>query len=269
MGVPVVYFHVGLGKTGTKFLQYNVFPYFRGIEYIQRTRYARAVELIRRGGAGRYFVSNEFDQQLEREVKYFSGHFPDARVIIVFRQQDGWIASQYRRFVKNGFPGPFREFFDIRKDEGWWKQEELYYLPKIRLVEDHFTQPPLVLIYEDMRKDPMAFIDRIARFLGAEYEMGAISLKPKHTSYSKKQLHLRRKVSQLFGRPSYQYSSNKILHWLQVRSRLLFSYLVMYSAVFWPDSHFREPLIPQDELDEVRKHYAADWEAVLKRADRV
>ena len=116
--LPEIYFHVGMGKTGSKYIQYRVFPKFKGIRYIQRTSYNRAKKIIQKEDALKYLVSNEFDQQLEEEVKYWASTFPDTHPIIVFRRQDSWIASQYRRFIKNSYTFSFSEFIDLKNDQG-------------------------------------------------------------------------------------------------------------------------------------------------------
>jgi hypothetical protein len=41
-----IYFHVGLGKTGTKFLQHEFFPKITGIYYIKPQKYIRAKSII-------------------------------------------------------------------------------------------------------------------------------------------------------------------------------------------------------------------------------
>jgi len=146
-----IYFHVGLGKTGSTFLQYNVFPKLKGVHYIQRTRYKQAIDIIKRTKHQRYFVSNEFDQQLEEEVLRFSSVFPNTTPIIVFRRQDEWIASQYRRFIKNGHTFPFNEFIDLENDTGYFKIKDLQFYDMIGLLKKHFTKPPLVLFYNDMK----------------------------------------------------------------------------------------------------------------------
>jgi len=122
-----IYFHVGLGKTGTTFLQYNVFNKLKGVYYIQRTKYKKAIKIIGQGAAEKYFISREFDQQIEVEVMQFAKHYPNTTAIIVFRRHDGWIASQYRRFVKNGYICSFEEFLDLEHDSGIFKIKDLTY----------------------------------------------------------------------------------------------------------------------------------------------
>ncbi|MCB0755510.1 MAG: hypothetical protein KDB98_07960, partial [Flavobacteriales bacterium] len=161
-GSKNIYFHVGTGKTGTTFLQYRVFPKLKGLYYIQRTRYPNAVNIIKASNHSSYLVSREFDQQLENEVKAFSHHFLNAVPIIVFRRHDSYIASQYRRFVKNGFAGSFSDFFNLERDNGRFRKQDLEYVRQINILEQHFTQKPIVLIYEDMQKDALGFISSLA-----------------------------------------------------------------------------------------------------------
>lgn len=262
-----VFFHVGLGKTGTTYLQYAFFPKLKGIHYIQRTRYQHAHEIISRTNYSSYLVSREFDQQLEDEVAKFSRHYPDASVIIVLRRHDQWIASQYRRFAKNGIHVDFNEFFDIDNDQGQWKQADLEYMRKLKIIEKYFSQKPLVLFQDELRADPYAFFDKIAAYTGSSYDKAAISLKPVHRSYSDKQLKAVRKLSKILFPTHEKYSRKTLRGWLQWRRIQLTSYAIMHSARFMPESWFRNTeLIPREPLEKIRQHYAADWEACKEYA---
>ncbi len=98
-----IYFHVGLGKTGTKFLQHEFFPKITGIYYIKPQKYIRAKSIIldclkkNKNQNLKFLISCEFDKQFERETEDFSKFFPDTGIIIVFRRHDEWILSQYKR----------------------------------------------------------------------------------------------------------------------------------------------------------------------------
>lgn len=258
-----IYFHVGLGKTGTTYLQYELFPKLKGIYYIQRTRYQNAIDIINKTNHPSYLVSREFDQQLPEEVAHFSKHFPDAKVIIVFRRHDGWIASQYRRFAKNGIHVDFNTFFDIDNDRGQWKQADLNYMAKIKIIESHFSQRPLVLFQDDLKVDPYAFFDKIAAYTHTTYDKSAISIDAVHTSYSDKQLKAVRKFSKYLFPAQEKYSRKTLRGWLQWRRTQLTSYVIMGVAYLLPDSWFSDiELVPQAQLDKIRAHYADDWEQV-------
>ncbi len=264
-----IYFHVGTGKTGTTFLQYRVFPKMEGIFYIQRTRYQRAARIIQRTHHPKYLVSREFDQQLEAEVTAFAQAFPEARPIIVFRRHDSYIASQYRRFVKNGFTGPFEAFFDLKGDAGYFKKQDLDYNRQIRILEKCFAHPPLVLIYEDLKKDPRAFIDQLARYMQVTIDHDSINFRKKHASYSEKQLKAVRNLGQYIDMRKRRVFRNGVLHFIWRLYLGSIRYGALYLARLLPDRFYAgAPLLPDHRLEEVRRHYEEDWQQCLAYAGR-
>ena len=47
MKQPEIYFHVGLGKVASTYLQHRFFPKLKGIHYIKSTRYRRSLQIIK------------------------------------------------------------------------------------------------------------------------------------------------------------------------------------------------------------------------------
>ncbi|MEQ9306731.1 MAG: hypothetical protein RJQ14_22645, partial [Marinoscillum sp.] len=89
-----VYFHVGLGKVASTFLQQRVFPALGGIHYIPTRKYRKAKHIIGTVSAEKVLVSREFDRQLEQEDEWYTKDFPQAKIIILLRRHDEWAASQ-------------------------------------------------------------------------------------------------------------------------------------------------------------------------------
>ena len=266
---PEVYFHVGLGKTGTTYLQYSFFPKLKDICYIQRTRYSKSPEIINRKKCDKYLVSREFDRQFDREVKKFAGKFPNAKPIIVLRRQDSWIASQYRRFVKNGRQYSFPEFVDVENNNGVWDRDELLFFRRIKLLEEQFDSTPLVLLHDDLKKEPWQFFDRICEYTGASYDPEKISLNPSHTSYSLKQLKYVKRISPYLVKSQPQPAKNKLWHWIRYRSRWLLLHLVLYVTALLPEGPVKnEVLIAPNELEKVRNVYKEDWAKCVEYAKR-
>ncbi|MCB0776865.1 MAG: hypothetical protein KDB99_11160 [Chitinophagaceae bacterium] len=258
---PRIYYHVGTGKTGTTFLQYRVFPHFKGIHYVQRTSFKKAPRLIRKGKYASYLLSREYDQQLEDRVKTFSKEFPDTNAIIVFRRHDSYIASQYRRFVKNGYTGTFKTFIDLENDNGYFKKKDLNYNRQIGLLEQHFTQPPLVLIYEDLRKNPKEFVRELASLLNATVDVSQIDFSNKHSSYSEKQLKAMKAVGKYINMRKRRIFKNEILHFLWRLWLGSIRYTILFIARFIPQRFFsKEPLIDPKELEEIKNYFSKDWE---------
>ncbi len=257
-----IFFHVGLGKTASKFLQHKIFPKLQGIHYIKPTQYKNSGRIIERTDARRFLVSREFDNQLETETDKFAKHFPNARIIIVLRRHDSWMASQYRRHVKNGYSRSFEEFIDVENDRGFWRRGKVFFMPKLKHIEKLFGTKPLVLFHEDLATNPAAFINNITAFTGASCSVESLNFIPHHTSYSEKQLKVMRKAGKLFfNQREIAYSANPVFNWIQRRSRLFSCYAVLYPALLVPESFLgREKLIPDEALERVRCFYADDWE---------
>jgi hypothetical protein len=269
MAVPEIVFHVGLGKVASTYLQHRFFPKLQKIHYIPTNRYRQAPDMIKKGKFGRYFVSREFDQQLEREVSWFASYYPEVKPIIIFRRHDGWAASQYRRYVKNGGHLPFTGFLDVEKDTGHWKIDDFVFYNHIEHLEKHFAHKPLILFYEELRADPWAFFDKIAAYSEAPYNQKDVSLAKVHTSYQEKELKVMRKMGKhIFGEERAATKAGSLSGWLHRRGQMLASYAVLYPSKFLPKSLVDPaPLIPPEELEKVRAFFAEDWAKVKAYAE--
>ncbi len=265
---PVIYFHVGMGKTASTFLQYNVFPEFRDIHYIQRTKYRKSIKIISAGKDKKYLVSGELDNRLfENYIKEFSSFFPGTRTIIILRRHDSWIASQYRRYLKNGYAWSFHDFFDMENDRGYWKQKNLYFFPLIKLLEQYFSFKPFVLFYDDLRSNPQEFIRKIASYMDAGYDIKKINLSHRHSSYNEKQLKAILHLSKRIDIRRKRTGTNKTIRVIKGLIPNMIRYSTLYLALLLPDSLFgTEVLTPPESLEEIKKHYADDWEQCVKYA---
>jgi hypothetical protein len=262
-----IFFHVGMGKTASTYLQHKVFPYFQDIEFIHHMpRFKKAAEIIQTSKKKTILISREFDQQMEEKVSWFATYHPETSAIIVFRKHDSWIASQYRRFVKNGHAISFQQFFDLQNDKGLFKQIDLNYMHKINLLEKYFTLKPLVLFYDDMQKDPITFIDYLAKNMGVNYDKEKISLSKMHSSYNEKQL---KAIMQVAKHIDIEKRSlkNKILYFIRRISINAIRYSTLFIAKYLPDKWFNvTPLISADDLNAVNEYYLNDWKAVKEYA---
>ncbi|MCP4459364.1 MAG: hypothetical protein GY816_15285 [Cytophagales bacterium] len=266
---PEVYFHVGLGKVASSYLQQRVFPRLDGIKYISTHKYKKSISVIKKAKHKKYLVSREFDRQFEREVKWFSSHFPDTQVIIVLRRHDSWLASQYRRFVKNGRTLNFSEFFNLDESKSFWKHEHILFYWKLELIEKCFTKKPLVLFHDELKEDAWVFFNKISQYAGVSYDKVKVSLKPTHPSYSEKQLRVLRGFCRRYKKEPPKGYSNKLKHWLFYRPWWALFHLIMYAAAYFPVSWVpKEPIIQDDELKPIRVAFDDDWKRVQAYAKK-
>ena len=262
-----VYFHVGTGKAASTYLQYRVFPNFFGVHYIQRTRYKKALEIVQSGNHEVYLLSREFDRQLEYEVGRFADKYPNCRPIIVLRRHDSYIASQYRRFVKNGYRKDFKSFFDVHGNTGYFKHKHIDYKRQIEVLEAKFDLPPIVLIYEDLVNDPVRFVQKLAQLLGSTINYEQLNFERYHASYPEKQLKAILKVGRYLNLRNRKLFKNSVLQFLYRFVLAATRYSILLIAKFLPRSWFsKEPLIRLEELNEVHAYFLDDWTFVLDYA---
>lgn len=259
-----VFFHVGLGKVASTFLQHQLFPKLQGIHYIKPSQYRRSKTIIAQIQGQDVLVSREFDQQLEEELRWFCADVSNVHVILCVRRQDDWIASQYRRRVKNGWLLEFNQFLDLKNDQGFWKKEELYYQPKTEMIQEVTGNEPLVMVYDELQEAPEAFVKRLTDYIGLTAPR--ISFRKVHTSFADKQLVVLQWFCRTFIRRVPKGRSNKVLHWLLYRPVWAFYHLILYGAAVIPGGWIRRRLIDPEELEEIRAFYDEDWSKVVSRS---
>lgn len=262
-----IYIHVGMPKTGSTYLQGRVFPKLKGIHYIPTVRYKSTQKIVESTDYDNYLTSREFDQQMEREVSKFAKVFPDATPIIVLRKHSSYIASQYRRFVKNGFHLTFTQFIDIKSDQGYFKKRDLDFFWHIQLLEKHFSQRPIVLFYDDLRKNPEAFIQNFAKVTHSEVDLNDVDLSRKHASYSEKQLKAIYKVSGVLPVQNKNLVKFKPLNSLLKIPVKAIRYSTLHISKYLP-SKDNSPFIDPAELAAIDDFCAEDWRKCLEYAGR-
>ena len=260
-----IYFHVGLAKTGSTFLQNNFFPKLQNIKYISTHKYRRCIDIINNTNYDSYLISREFDRQLEGEVKKILNHFPETKIIIVFREHKKWISSQFKRFSKNGYHFKFEDFYN-NANSGYWKNEDMIYIDKINIIKKYSKYDPLVLNFDELKINPHSYLTKISEYTKSNYNKSNISLNVVHKSYSEKQLIFLKGFCRIFKpNPPKYYADNKLKHWLYFRPWWLLFHLVMYVAYFLPKNIIvKKPLIDNNYLKKTMKKYKSDWDEILK-----
>jgi hypothetical protein len=168
----MLYLHIGLHKTGTSFLQREVFPKFQGIKFVHGTNIERYL-CLKEGED--YFASYEGlsgplgSSHTERDVciKRLSEFFPNAKILISFRRHDDFIVSHFKQHLHKGGTLLFEEFFDIESDSGRYKREDFLFHNKIESVIRHFGSMPFVFLYEEINRDLEGLLRDIGDFIGA------------------------------------------------------------------------------------------------------
>jgi hypothetical protein len=180
-------FHIGLQKTGSKFLQYNVWPYlFPEESYLldgkEKVRTA-SQEVIRYleedknqiGKDGKRFISCEkisgklkpnkpgesweiFEEFLEALNSFSSRYENDIKIIIFLRKQEDWVKSAYLYTKKEGSSDSFPQYLNRfnEKDLSWQRRISTLWNQKYKL---------LLINWEDFLNSQEEIIEMIVNFL--------------------------------------------------------------------------------------------------------
>lgn len=266
-----IFFHIGIERTGTKYLQKRIFPTYKNLHFINKNNYLNAKEIILKKEHPRYLVSMELNlnDHFETEVEDFLDAFPNAKIIIVLRPIDEWLVSHYKRIVKNGFDLSFSELWN-EKGGSIYNPEDIFFMKKLRFLELKVKEKPLILLYDELKKSPISYLEKIAKYVGEGLNKDNLDFRRVHSSYSTKQL----KSLQLVMRhmkiariKPYNNSLGNGLYRFKVDS---IRYSVMYMSKIIPDVFFNNnPIVDYKEIQRVKQYYANDWDETMKYIKRL
>jgi hypothetical protein len=202
---PVPLVHVGYHKTGTNWLQEELFANPRaGYRWLGKQPLTHPVHTLVRARPFEFdaaAVRAEFEPMLrdaERSgllpvVSFprLSGHpysggydsrtiadrvaevFPEARILIVIREQRSMIVSTYKQYVNAGGDAKLEHFLQPAKQREWRVPGFDYgHFAYDRLVGHYRSlfggEDVLVLPYEQFVRDAQGFVEEIGRFAGRE-----------------------------------------------------------------------------------------------------
>ncbi|MDX1477046.1 MAG: hypothetical protein R3301_05040 [Saprospiraceae bacterium] len=251
-------------RTGTTFLQKSVFPHLKGIRYIPKPQFFERDEIIRDSAAARFLISYELamDEQWQREIDHVSEDWPDAIPIVVVRRHSDWLLSEYKRQLKNGHILQFEELWSEGEGQAQYHREDLLYCDRIAILRDRFSQPPVILMYEDLVHDGAGFIEHLAAIMGATVDLEEVDLQRRHTSYGDRQLQLLRRVMQRVNLNRERGKQSAVVFRVQRLLRDIVRYGILYLGA--PFNRSDGPLVDRKVLDRVDEVYQDDWEQVLE-----
>ena len=170
--MPPVTFHIGLHKTGTTFLQRNVFPVMEGIHsyvyyhplwdlFSAREDEHMIVSCERLSGSP---FSGSWANQGATYVENIGRMFPEAKCIIGFRKHDALVRSLYKQYLHEGSTASPDELFHP-DGSGKIGFEDLQFRRRIEQCDQHFAD---VFVYtqEELRDNLGGFLKDLSQFLG-------------------------------------------------------------------------------------------------------
>ncbi|TQV68636.1 hypothetical protein FIL88_03385 [Aliiroseovarius halocynthiae] len=121
-----------------------------------------------------YPASGGFDRELI--AGRLAEAFPEAKILIIFREQSRWIKSFYQQYVADGGSLKLREFLTNPQPQIYkipaFELDYLNYHQLVTLYHNHFgAQNVLALPFELMAQEFDAFADRLNTFFGFDLEL--------------------------------------------------------------------------------------------------
>ena len=162
-----VFIHVGLPKTGTTWIQREIFEKMKNVNYYHRfdlytpLDFDKKTVISNEELAGVAYWEKGMDiryQVIERLYRMF----PKAKIIVGRRDERSWIRSTYAQYVKNGGWRNFDSWFDFCYDKkaGDMDSYESY-------IYGLFGKKN-VFVYDisDLKTDISGFVTRLCGFIG-------------------------------------------------------------------------------------------------------
>ena len=219
-------FHVGFPKTGTTFLQKEIFPKMKKLNYrdVHNTPdrdFKKCLEILIDPKKDYKFNPKKFEKRFSKFVSQkkpslysyedlvgdvflqdkmlafrildrIHSTYPEARIIVGLRDPQESIISLYSQYVREGgvkdFSGFITEVIDVE-----WYEHESYIRHAKKLFGDENVY---VSEFKVLKKDAGAFVSGVADFLGAqppEFERKRVNI-----AYGKRQVDVARMLNNLF-----------------------------------------------------------------------
>jgi len=174
-----VFLHIGMHKTGSTFLQREVFPRLPGVHAVVRAESSLA-GLWKRPVDRTLLISDEglcgipWSVPVRRDYSWHADRvgrlqsaaklFPNARVIVFFRRHADFILSLYKQYLHEGGSESLERFFSLNGNT-ILEPEELDYRRILALVHELLDPSPLVFTYDELRGVDEV-VGRITSFMG-------------------------------------------------------------------------------------------------------
>ena len=260
----VAFFHVGLPKTASTFLQRRVFPFFQHIHYIKKHDFKKQEKYLQDHSDLPFLLSVEFfpnatDKYTIEKIEQVKNNFDKVYPIIVFRKHSSWLRSRYKYHIRKHGSSDFNQYIDPDTTKGRQVKNSLQFYQNITLLEKSFGTRPLVLFQEEIKNSPHETVRLIAGYTGAKFEAAQIRPSIVKQSYSEHQLKWVRKFNKIYPFQPQKIHS-PVLKKTYKKISQFFLHTVAFFGNFLPDPEREKELIPSWEINKIDEEFREDWE---------
>jgi len=250
-----IFFHIGLHKTGSTFLQKEVFTNMHKLNFLGKL----PIEMKNIIYQDILYFDKEFQKQVikkkltkyktnlisnealsgdpqnggfyrERILEKIHECFPYAKIILFIRRQDEWALSNYKGSIRNGSNLSLKNFFlpALNPDKSWIRRypnptiEIFKFFPYIRYMVKLFGRDNCLIIpYELLKLDINHTIKKLCSFMGIQKPVYTNTIR--NYSYGKYRLYINRFFNLFFEKNQNPYGFLKgipIYNWKHRRFEL-------------------------------------------------
>jgi len=260
--------HIGLPKTGTTFIQYNVFPCLPNTSIVRA--FHQQSGLLRIHPNHQIIITNELisgrmwfgAKSFYFNVERVKNLYNNPKIIFGIRNQNTFVTSLYKQYLHEKGYEDFDHFFNI-ENSGIVKHNQLLLMPKIKYLFRNFED---VFIYsqETLKERQDDFLSGLATFLelpDKTIDLGEIKNRTNVGVKSEFQVNTLRKMNKFNNR------LEKIHPKLSLYTHFFTKYQL--SPRFVCQDKLKKIKSPKFELNQkyldfINKYYAKDWDAASK-----
>jgi hypothetical protein len=263
----MIFFHVGLHKTGTTFLQKAVFPKWKEITYIPwpnlelflRLDVTKTYLVSREGLSGKNRAHHD---ERDASLKRLSELFPDAQILISFRKHSGYITSSYRQYLQRGGPARFEQYFDLENDGGVMRRDDFVFRRKLESLEKHFGRRPFVFLHEELSGNLDSLLRDMEGYIGGKAPApGEISKKRYNESVGYYPAQLLRRLNKYTRSELNPDGRHNLNHRILRQLRLTPEAFCRQWLSFLPN----RPFLSREAASRIDLYYQHDWDFVRSR----
>lgn len=167
--------HVGLNKTGTTFLQNNIFPQLDNTKIVNPTNLKfqinglfsenKNILISHEGllGVPFNYKRSWLDDQL-LSIKNINKTFNNVKIIIGFRDHDDLILSLYKQYLHEGGYLKFNDFYNFN-NTGILKPDDLIFEKRILSLKKYFGENVFIYHQSDLKSNLELFLYNLSLFV--------------------------------------------------------------------------------------------------------
>jgi len=213
-----IYLHLGLHKTGTSFLQAQVFPKIEELDVKNKHKFIYDIS-TESNKSKILFTEEDYSVSMPHKrhkfecteaLVNFKKIYPDAKIIVGFRNKEDWLRSCYSQYVFT-----FGGYLSFEKYLQKYEKDILNFEEYLQEIRRLWTEV-FVYQFEELKKNPDVLIKKLCDFMNCsvpEYENKRYNI-----SMNKNQIFFLRLINRIFSvngkMPGY-----KIVVWFLYRLR--------------------------------------------------